>query len=84
LKNRGHELEKNKMMNLNSPLSKTSPLSTTSMGWRRDSEIAQSDWAEAVGAAATKLNAGWVLTDTKCIPTGLEEELAALCCAYGL
>lgn len=56
-------------------------LSTTSLGWHQESDT---EWAAAVRAAAANLNAGWVLTDTKCAPTGLEEELAAFCCAYGL
>jgi hypothetical protein len=51
--------------------------------WHR-SEGHQSDWHQALGSASTTLNAGWILGSTRCIPTGVEEELAALYCAYSL
>jgi len=39
-------------------------------------------WDVAVGSAASRVDAGWVLRDTRC-QSGVAEELAALLCAYG-
>jgi hypothetical protein len=43
------------------------------------------DWNQAVAVAASLLNLGWELAETRCDPAGSsEEELAALLCAYGV
>ena len=44
------------------------------------------DWGQAVCAAAGRLNEAWALPQTTCHPAGagVEEELAALLCAYGV
>jgi len=43
------------------------------------------DWSQAVTVAASLLNLGWELTETRCDPAcSSEEELAALLCAYGV
>ncbi len=43
-------------------------------------------WDEVVCAAATRLNDSWVLPNTRChaAGAGLEEELAAFMCAFGV
>lgn len=41
-----------------------------------------SEWDQAVRNAASHMNDGWILPETKCDPASAEE-LAALLCAYG-
>ena len=41
------------------------------------------DWGQAVRAATARRDQGWELAETKCDPA-VEEELAALLCAYGV
>jgi hypothetical protein len=41
------------------------------------------DWGQAVRATTARLDEGWELPETKCDPA-VEEELAALLCAYGV
>lgn len=44
-------------------------------------ELASPGWDQLVCSAATRLNEGWVLPETRCHPA-VAEELAAFLCAY--
>ena len=42
---------------------------------------ASREWDQAVWSATARLNAGWIMPETRCDPA-LAEELAAFLCAY--
>jgi hypothetical protein len=63
-----------------------SPKTTETGRFMRSLESGPTDWDEAVSAAAARLSDASVLPETRDHASGfgIEEELAALLCAYGV
>jgi hypothetical protein len=54
---------------------------TPASGWKPAKPLRDPEWDAAVSTAADRVNAGWVLQETRC-HNAAAEELAALLCAY--